>query len=1043
MKRKLSVVSFIATLITITIGVLVIIGWVIHNDFLRSIVPGAVKMKFNVAVGFIFSSIVLLLNYSSPKKIRHLVSRLLSVIVALIGLFTLLQYIFGFNLGIDELFVKDELRTTATYYAGRMSPLSAINFVLIGIGLLLLNNEKAATYHFFYLSGIAFISLLMLIGFNFITDIPTFIRLAFHVAIGFITLSVAIWFAQPMLQKKISFERKIFMGFTAIIILIAVVSIFSFYYSDKRISTSQLVKHTNDILSEAEQTLSLVKDIESGGRGYIITGDSNYLAYFTIAQKNIFTHVKNLKEFTKDNPVQQVRIDSLSALVDKRINFSRQAIALRNEKGADAANRLIATREGNFYTISIRHIIASIQQQENSLLTQREQENDKSTMSFNRAFLVFLLSVFILLLGILFSIHNNISIRKKAEKQRREGEVQIQTIFNAAPDAVIVIDEQGKILKWNPKSETLFGWTADEVMNKLLSEVIIPERYREAHQKGLKQFLKTGEGPVLGRTIEIQALNKSNVEFNIALSISPSLVNEKYLFIGFIRDITERIQAEEQSRKQQQEIQDFIDSMSTLCAKIDTSGKLLMINKTATLGSGLTVEQLLKTNFLDGSWWTFDPAVHERVSEAFRKACSGTAINYDESIFVFNQVLTVNFSLIPILKPGGDVDYIVGEARDITPQKKAEEKIKESEHMFSTLFYKSPVMKAIAETSTGKYIEVNEAFADFVEHTKENIIGKTALELNMFVHPEERKKIMKRVEKDGFVRNVETEANSANGTIRWVSASIDKINLSGKDCYLLVAIEITQRKLIEEKIIKRTEQLKKSNEEIEAFSYSVSHDLRGPLRGIIGFAAVLEEDYGSKLDDEARRITAVIKKNTIKMANLIDDLLTFSRLGRQGITKTQIDTQRMVEEIIADLNIKNDEHSITWEMRSLPDAYGDINTMRQVWINLISNAVKYSRKITQPHIEIGSFRHEGQTSFFIKDNGVGFDIKYKNKLFKVFQRLHNANEFEGTGVGLAIVEKIISRHGGKVWAEAEIGKGASFYFSLPEYKSIINLPNQH
>jgi PAS domain S-box-containing protein len=1034
MKTTPAIISLIATLVTITIGMLAITGWFTHSDFLRSIIPGAVTMKFNVATAFVFSSIVLLLNYIQGKsKFLQLISHTLSAIVFLIGILTLIEYIFNDSLGIDEFFVKDGQKTTADYYAGRMSPLSAINFILIGIGLFLLNRKKAALYHFYYLLWIVFISLLMLVGFNAITEIPIFLHMAIHVAIGFITLSIAIWFAQPVLQKKISFKRTIFTGFTAVIILIAVISILAFYYSERRISTSKLVSRTNSVLMEAEQTLSLVKDIESGSRGYIITGDSIYLEYFLIAKKAIAGHVKNLETLTKDNPVQQTRIDYLSVLIDRRINFSLECIRLKNEKNTAAVNKLMATRQGKYYTDEIRYLTAAIQQDENNLLTQRQRENDKSIAAFNRTFFIFLSSIFILLLAILFSIKTNISMRRKAEKQGRESEEQIQTIFNAAPDAVIIINEEGKIVKWNPKSETMFGWTSGEVLDKLLSEIIIPPRYREAHQRGMKHFLKTGEGPVLGETIEIQALNKNNIEFDIALSISPTIINEKQFFIGFIRDITERIQAEERNRKQQQEIQDFIDSMSTLCAKIDTNGKFILVNKIAVVGSGLSLEQLLQTNFLEGGWWTFDPAVQERVRNAFKEACSGTAINYDESIFVFNQVLTVNFSLIPILKPDGAVDYIVGEARDITAQKKAEERIKESEQMFSTLFYKSPIMKAIAETSTGKYIEVNDAFADFVQQTKENIIGRTALELNMFVHPEERQKVMRRVERDGLIRNVEIEANSINGTTRWVSANIDKINLAGKDCYLLAAIDITQRKSIEEKVIKRTEQLKKSNEDMEAFSYSVSHDLRGPLRGIIGFAAILEEEYGSKLDDEAKRIISIIKNNTLTMGNLIDDLLSFSRMGRQDIIKSSVNTQIMVEEIIANLNTKNDKQNISWKIQPLPDMYGDISTLRQVWINFISNAIKYSRNTAQPIIEISSFMQEGQTAFQIKDNGVGFDASYKNKLFKVFQRLHSATEFEGTGVGLAIIEKIISKHGGKVWANGELGKGASFYFSLPNH----------
>ena len=400
---------------------MVIIGWFTHNNFLRSIVPGTVTMKFNVALGFVFSSTVLLLYYFPGKnKIRYRISVLLSVIVSLIGLLTLAEYFFGFNIGIDELFVKDDLRIITTYYAGRMSPLSAINFLLIGIGLLLLNKEKTATYQFFYLSGIAFISLLMLIGFNFIADIPTFINLSIYDAIGFMILSAAIYFAQPMLQKKISFEQKLFTGFTAVIILIAVLSIFSSYYSDKRISTSQWVKHTNDVLNEAEQILSLTKDIESEGRGYIITGDSNYLQYFMIAKDNIFNHDKKLKELTKDNPSQQARIDSLSVLIDKRIGFSLQCIQAKNEKGFEVAKELMATGQGKFYTDAIRKVTSEIQQEENNLLIQRQKENNKSIVSFNRAFFVLLASIFILLVIILFSIRHNIAVRKKAEKNQRE-----------------------------------------------------------------------------------------------------------------------------------------------------------------------------------------------------------------------------------------------------------------------------------------------------------------------------------------------------------------------------------------------------------------------------------------------------------------------------------------------------------------------------------------------------------------------------------------------------------------------------------------------
>ncbi len=290
----------------------------------------------------------------------------------------------------------------------------------------------------------------------------------------------------------------------------------------------------------------------------------------------------------------------------------------------------------------------------------------------------------------------------------------------------------------------------------------------------------------------------------------------------------------------------------------------------------------------------------------------------------------------------------------------------------------------------------------------------------------------------GLAKTAKAISSEKNYSVRAIKMGQDEVGLL-TDAFnqMLERIEEQNHSLhefnqnLEQKIIDRTIQLETVNRELEAFSYSISHDLRAPLRGIIGFASILEEEYESRLDTEAKRIISVIKRNTSKMGQLIDDLLAFSRMGRQDIVKTTIDTNAILKEIIRDLDTKNDNHAIAWKIASLPSTYGDINTIRQVWINLVSNAIKYSRNSARPCIEIGSMADGGQATFFVKDNGVGFDAKYKDKLFKVFQRLHSVNEFEGTGVGLAIVEKIVSKHGGKVWAEAEKGKGACFYFSLP------------
>ena len=222
------------------------------------------------------------------------------------------------------------------------------------------------------------------------------------------------------------------------------------------------------------------------------------------------------------------------------------------------------------------------------------------------------------------------------------------------------------------------------------------------------------------------------------------------------------------------------------------------------------------------------------------------------------------------------------------------------------------------------------------------------------------------------------------------------------------------------------------NRELEAFSYSVSHDLRAPLRAISGFAQAVVEDYTPRLDDEGKRFLGLIQDNAHRMGQLIDDLLTFSRLGRQQLMETQIDMGVLANTIFEELVAQVPGRRIRFEVHTVPPALGDKAMIRQVLINLLSNTIKFTRTRQEAVIEFGHATQSGEGAYYLKDNGVGFDMQYAGKLFGVFQRLHSVAEFEGTGVGLAIVYRIITRHGGRVWAQGEVDKGAAFFFTLPE-----------
>ena len=518
------------------------------------------------------------------------------------------------------------------------------------------------------------------------------------------------------------------------------------------------------------------------------------------------------------------------------------------------------------------------------------------------------------------ALHRSDTRRYQFEAALQLSEARTRSIVEAALDAIVTIDHEGKILAFNPAAQRIFGYKAAHVLGRPMVDLIIPPVYREQHRIGFAHTLATGEARLQGKRIEITAMRADGSEFPAELAITRMEHVSPPEFTGFIRDISERRLAEAALRESEERFRRAVEEAPVPILIHDEEDRVLQMSKGWTRYSGYTHQDL--------------PTLSDWTERAYGD------------------------------RTGSTKDYIDG------------------------LF-------AINETSY-----------------------------------------------DG-----EWKVTAKDGSTRvWDFQTTPLGRLSeGKRVLLSLAVDITERKRAEEElkqlnaglelqVRERTAALVMANKELEAFSYSVSHDLRAPLRSLNGFSSIILDEYGPKLDEEGRRLLNVVRSEAQRMGQLIDDLLGFSRMNRQEILFSDFSMSTLAEEVVQNLSVHTAGRTPRFTIHPLPPATGDRSMLRQVMVNLLSNAVKFSANQPVPSIEIGGSTTDGVNTYYVRDNGVGFDQIYAHKLFGVFQRLHSEEEFEGTGVGLALIQRIIHRHGGTVRAEGRMNAGAVFTFTLPVRK---------
>ncbi len=863
-------------------------------------------------------------------------------------------------------------------------------------------------------------------------------------------------------------QIKVRAGFSIGLAVTAAIGLATFVSGARLREHMERVGQTYEVIATLRELTALMTSAQNAQRGFTITGEARYLSEHETAARQLQATVARLRLLTGGHAARQADLDRMEPMLRQRLEASSAVLALRQRQGIEALSGSLPTAAGWTLQNEITGLLQQMERAERALLAQRKALADKTAETANAVTAVGGAVLFAFVAVLLAAIGRDFagSRRARAELQaaqanlesrvaertaelvrayrvHHENEANLAAIVAGATDGIITFDAEGRIESANPAAQAIFGGSCATLRACGLA-ALIPEGLTPA-----ARWWEDGHAPGGPRTA--RGRRRDGREFPLEIAVVPMSVDGVRTFAAFVRDITERERAEaEVAGRLQLEAQ-----LSNLAAAVPGAiytlktwpdGRVALPYVSAGWEelTGLTPEQVR----VDAT--AALQAIHPDDQAGYRAAEAEAAKTMTIFLAEFRIAhprrgwIWLEARSMPERMADGAIAWH-GHTVEITARKRTEAAWRESEERLRLASDAASIGVWDNHLDSGRLVW-SEQMERMMGYAPGTFSGRLEAFLAL-IHPEDRVRHqlarVRAMTGDGFY-TTELRFCLRDGRVRWglLRGRLWRDAQGRPERLLGIDIDISDRKRSEEevsqlnatlerRVAQRTAELEAANREMEAFAYSVSHDLRTPLRGIDGFATALLEDNADQLSAEARRKVDTIRAETKRMGTLIHDLLAFSQLGRTALHRQAVDMTGLARSTAAALRALEPDRAVELEVAALPECQGDPALLKQVWVNLLSNALKYSRRRPVARIEVGGRQEADGAVYFVRDNGTGFDMRYAGKLFGVFQRLHRAADFEGTGVGLAIVQRIVERHGGKVWAEAAVEAGATFSFKLP------------